>query len=229
MRVEASTIQRVLDDASEAVEDGRGLGGTGFWDAVSIVKKDPSLVPEYGEQISQIDRRAFTNWALVTVPVVPGTVLMTLATLAGLGLVGYAYIAEDDVVQLVVFFLGVGALLVTTHGLAHLAVGRAVGIRFTHWFIGTVLRPQPGVKVEYASYLSTPAESRAWMHASGAIVTKLVPFAMIGAAVAAGLPAWVSWGLAGIGVASIITDVLWSTSKSDWKKFNRERRFAQES
>lgn len=229
MTVEASTIDRILDDANKAVEAERGLGGTGFWKAVTAVKKNPALVANYGQRISEIDRRAFLNWALVTLPVIPGTILVSLATIIGLGLVGYTYFAEDELVKLIVFVLGFGVLFVTTHGLAHLVVGRAVGIRFTHWFIGTIGRPQPGVKVEYASYLATPPESRAWMHASGAIVSKLIPFALIGAAIAAGLPNWVAWGLVAIGVVAIITDVLWSTSKSDWKKYKRERRFAQES
>jgi hypothetical protein len=67
------------------------------------------------------------------------------------------------------------------------------------------------------------------MHASGAIVTKTLPFLLIGAAIAADLPVWVVWLLAGFGVATIATDVLWSTKASDWKKFRREMRFSQES
>jgi hypothetical protein len=102
-----------------------------------------------------------------------------------------------------------------------------VGIDFTHWFIGTIVRPQPGVKVDYSSYLRTPAMARAWMHASGAIVTKAIPVLLLGAAVAAGLPSWAIWGLVVISVATIATDVLWSTKSSDWMKFRRERRFAQ--
>ena len=69
-----------------------------------------------------------------------------------------------------------GVLLVTTHGLGHLAVGKARGMKFTHWFVGTMQRPQPGVKLDYATYLRVDAVGRAWMHASGAIVTKIVPF-----------------------------------------------------
>src|SRR5690606_7533635 len=102
------------------------------------------------------------------------------------------------------------------------AVGRMLGIRFTSWFIGTLKRPQPGVKIEYVSYLRAEPQDRAWMHASGAIVTKLIPFAMLGAAIAAGLPWWARWGLVGIGVASILTDAIWSTKASDWKKYRRE-------
>ena len=102
-----------------------------------------------------------------------------------------------------------------------------MGMKFTHWFMGTIRRPTPGVKLDYASYLRSPAASRAWMHASGAIVTKLMPFIFLGAAFAAGVPTWVVWALVVIGVVQIATDVLWSTKASDWKKFKREMEVAQ--
>jgi hypothetical protein len=67
------------------------------------------------------------------------------------------------------------------------------------------------------------------MHASGAVVTKIVPFALIGAALAAAVPSWVIWVLLVVGFGQIATDVLWSTKASDWKKYLREMTFAQSS
>jgi bacteriorhodopsin len=67
------------------------------------------------------------------------------------------------------------------------------------------------------------------MHAAGAIVTKLIPFLMIGVGLAADAPAWSIWALVAIGLIEIATDVLWSTSSSDWKKFKREMSFVQPS
>lgn len=214
-------VGSALEKAESNLSAGKSLDGTGFWAAVTRVKKDPALVERYGERIAAIDETAFRNWALVVVPVLPGTILALVATVVGLGLVGWAY-RLDDMAAVIVFYLGFGIVLVTTHGLAHLAVGRMLGIRFTSWFIGTLKRPQPGVKIEYVSYLRAEPQDRAWMHASGAIVTKLIPFAMLGAAIAAGLPWWARWGLVGIGVASILTDAIWSTKASDWKKYRRE-------
>jgi hypothetical protein len=95
-------------------------------------------------------------------------------------------------------------------------------MRFTHWFIGEITLPQPGVKVDYATYLVVPARRRAWMHASGAITSKLIPFLLLPAAVISGQPTWVVWSVAAFGLISIVTDVLWSTKVSDWKKFRRE-------
>jgi hypothetical protein len=99
-------------------------------------------------------------------------------------------------------------------------------MRFTHWFVASISQPQPGVKLNYRSYLRTPPRRRAWMHAAGALVTKLIPFLVIPAALAADLPGWVIWVLVTVGVATIITDVVWSTKASDWKRFRREMRHA---
>jgi hypothetical protein len=60
------------------------------------------------------------------------------------------------------------------------------------------------------------------MHASGALATKIVPFALAPAALAADLPTWVAWVLVIAGLGMIATDIAWSTKSSDWKKFRRE-------
>lgn len=223
--MDRAQILATLDEAAAAVERGDGLAGTGFWKAVGALKRSPTLAEDLGGRVADIDRRAFEDWAFVTIPVGPGTALALAGTAVGLGAVGASYYVGEPWNWLV-FGAGTIVLLVPTHGLGHLAVGRAMGMRFTHWFVGKPRQPQPGVKVDYASYLRTPARQRAWMHASGAIVTKLVPFALIPAAVAADLPGWVVWLLAGVGVAQLATDALWSTRSSDWKKFRREMKYA---
>lgn len=226
--MESSGIERALATAEAQVAAGHGLAGTGFWAAVATVKTDGDLVDRYADRIAAIDQDAFAQWALLTVPKVVGTSLALLGTGAGLALVGASY-SLDGLAAVVIFYLGFGALLVSTHALAHLIVGQIFGIQFTRWFVASLTRPQPGVKIDYATYLRAPASRRAWMHASGALVTKIIPFALIGGAIAAGLPTWAVLGLAVIGTAMIITDVLWSTTSSDWMKYRREMKFAQTS
>jgi hypothetical protein len=226
--MEISQIDAVLDQAEAEVSQGRPPGPVGFWKAVSAVKANPHLIDGYADRIGIIDRRAFENWALYTVPLWVGNVVMILGTIVGLALVGWAYRLQETPAGLV-FLLGVGVLMVTTHGLAHLIVGAAQGMRFTDWFIGSIRRPQPGLKVDYATYLRTKAASRAWMHGSGVIVTKLVPLGLLGAAFAADLPVWSIVVLIVVGLFAILTDVLWSTKFGEWKKFRREMRFAQDS
>jgi hypothetical protein len=224
--MDRNEIEAALDRAEAGIAAGAGVGGTGFWKAVSAVKRDPSLVEEYAERIGDIDRRAFEHWALLTVPAGIGTATMVIGTLVGLGLVLAAYSAEETAAG-ILLLLGTGITLTTTHGLAHQAVGMLTGMRITHWFIGTIGRPQPGVKVDYATYLRTPAKSRAWMHASGAILSKAIPFFALGPALVIPVPGWATAILVVLGVGQIITDVLWSTKASDWKKFRREMSFAE--
>ncbi len=228
MTVETPEIDQVLTTASESVASGAGLAGTGFWRAVNAIKKDSELVGTHAARVAGIDQAAFAQWAWFKVGFRTGTTLMIVGTLVGLGLVAWAYYLED-LLAVLAFFAGVGIVLVTTHGLGHLVVGSAVGIRFTGWFVGTPKQPQPGVKVDYESYLRVPARRRAWMHASGALVTKAIPFLLLPSAIAAGLPAWSVWVLALVGLATIITDIAWSTKSSDWKKFRREMSLSQTS
>jgi hypothetical protein len=65
------------------------------------------------------------------------------------------------------------------------------------------------------------------MHASGAIVTKLIPFLALIPALLIPVQAWVSWLLLGVGVVQMFTDLLFSTRASDWMKFKREMGFAR--
>jgi hypothetical protein len=225
VRVPPTTIEESLSRAEEAVAAGEGLAGTGFWPAVSEVKRSPELVDRYADRIARIDARAHRNWSLLQVPLGTGTFIAVGVTLAGFAAIWWTYYLTGWT-QVVVFVVGMGLLFGSTHALAHFVMGRLFGIRFSYWFVGEVKQPQPGVKIDYSSYLRTGANRRAWMHASGAIVTKTIPFLLIGAAIAADLPTWFPWALAGLGVVMLLLDVFWSTKSSDWKKFLRERTFA---
>ncbi len=221
-------IESALTTSEEAVDRGdAALGPTGFWKAVGAVKRDPRLVPDYADRIGSIDRRAFEAWALFTVPAALGTALMAIGTVIGFGVVLWAY-SLDQPANGVALLIGTGITLMTTHGLAHMAVGGVFGIRFTHWFIGSMKRPQPGVKTDYATYLRADAKHRAWMHASGAVLTKLIPFFALGPALVMEAPWWTTALLIVVGMGQIITDVVWSTGSSDWKKYRREMRYAQQ-
>ncbi|MFO7293661.1 MAG: hypothetical protein FWJ92_12590 [Actinomycetes bacterium] len=218
-------IVAALDRAEAALDEGKSLRGTGFWKAVEEVKRRPELASRLGPRIAAIDQRAFRNWALWTVPFESGLAAAGAITLAGVALIARSTRARRPW-NWMLFWMGTVVLLGSTHTLGHVAVGRAFGMRFTDWYIGSITRPQPGVKVDYATYLVTPARQRAWMHAAGAIVTKLVPFALVPIARAASLPRWSRVALWLLGLGQIVTDVLWSVDASDWKKFRREMRHA---
>lgn len=221
-----ATLVEALERAERALDEGRGLEGTGFWGAVSRARRDPALAGRHAERIARIDRAAFERGVRIRVPAWVGTALLAGGSAVGIAAVGVAG-RLDEVVAEIVFLVGLGALLVSTHSLAHWIVGRAVGIRFTHYFLGGPPPPRPGAKTDYASYLRTPARSRALMHASGAVVTKIVPFALVPVALAADLWGGIVVLLLAVGALGILTDVVFSTKSSDWKKVRRELRAAR--
>jgi hypothetical protein len=196
------------------------LNGTGYWPAVKEIKHDPALTEQFVDRIGAIDDVAFNTWARLVLPLWAGTVLAVIGALIGLVLIG----ASEFIPSLngIMFLLGTGVLIGTTHGLGHIVVGTIGGIQFTAWFIGRG-RPQPGVKTDYATYLNATPRSRAWMHAAGAIVTKAIPFLLIPVSVLMpAIPTWVPLTLLGLGITQIVTDVVWSTKSSDWAKYRRE-------
>jgi hypothetical protein len=246
------SIDAALARAEEVVTNGRSLRGTRFWRAVERVKRDPALVERYADRIATIDRRAFENGVKLRLPAWVGLVGLTAMSLFGALAVAVARRACTfcgitsssalltgrsnsgvDVYRWrgfvpIAFLVGFGALLIGTHCLAHWIVGRAVGIRFTHVFLGGPPPPRPGLKTDYATYLRASPRARALMHASGAVLTKLVPFALLPVSLALydGWP-WLTWILLFIGVVQIVTDVFLSTKVSDWKKVKRELRAAR--
>jgi hypothetical protein len=203
---------------------------------VRAVKKDPSLIDAYAVRIGRIDRRAFESRVRMAVPLWFGLLLLLAATatgiiaiLAAVELGPCCLSGRADRLRVLFvpasFLVGLGALIIGTHSLAHWIVGTVLGIRFTHVFLGGPKPPRPGVKSDYASYLRASPRARAWMHASGAIVTKIVPFALVPAAMAL-YDEWpfLVYVVVAVGIAQIVTDVVLSTKVSDWMKFSRELR-----
>jgi hypothetical protein len=226
-----------LSEAERALE-GSGkpdLKRIGFWRAVGAVKRDRTLVDRYADRIGTIDREAFERSVRLRFPAALGVVFDVVGTVVGVGLIGLTVVPPPPGApppfwvfspwHELVFLAGMGAILVASHTLTHWIFGTLAGIRFTHWFAPAALKA-PGFKTDYASYLRTRAVARAWMHASGAIVTKLVPFAAYPFALQAGLEPWAIWLILAIGVIQVVTDALWSVRASDWKKFKREMRAA---
>lgn len=217
-------ISAALEAAEVALDQSRGLEGTGFWKAVSAARQDPALAEEFGERIAVLDTRAFESAVKLRVPAPLGTAILAGGTLAGFAAVFGASSLDNQSMRTAVFLGGFGALEVSTHSLAHWLVGSVMGMKFTHYFIGGPPPPRPGTKIDYRSYLKVPPVQRAVMHASGAVVTKVIPFALVPVAADLDLPRWVIPVLLVVGVGQIATDALLSTKTSDWKKVKRELR-----
>ena len=226
-RVDAEQIEAMLQACEASLASGGrvNLRELGFWRAVGAVKRHPDWIERYADRIAAIDRAAFERAVWPTLPLPVGTGLLSAGALLGTLLVSSTPRIERRW-RGATLLVGTAALLATTHDLAHLLVGQALGMRFSHWFLDGPARVQPGLKLDYAAYLRAPASARAWMHASGALVTKIVPFAALGLTAGARVPAWARACLVAIGGLQLATDALFSVRQSDWKRFRRERRLA---
>jgi hypothetical protein len=213
------------------------LGELGFWRLVRRVKLEPGLARHWAEDVGRIDRIAFERWVRPRFPVWLGNAILLGASAILIASVPVAVALARDaaepepVLPGLMIVAAAGGLSGSLHDLAHWLVGRMVGLRFTWYFFDGPLRIQPGIKVDYASYLRASPGARAWMHASGALVSKAAPFAVFAAAYlphrAAGydlFPSWSMWAVLAIGVGQLVSDLLFSTRKSDWKKVRRELR-----
>ena len=220
-------IDAALTAAEHELAEGHSpdLAVIGFWRAVTAVKKRRVLVDRYAERIARIDRGAFRLRVRLVLPAAIGAALLALAAIFGLVALFVAASRDHPLRELAVL-VGMGALLVATHDLAHLVTGAIWGIRFTDWFIAPPM-PQPGLKLDYASYLRATPVQRAWMHASGAIVSKIVPFAAVPYALAIGCDTRCVAILLAVGAVSIVTDLLFSIRAADWKRFRREMKLAR--
>lgn len=225
--MDANQVEAILQacEASLAAGERVNLRELGFWRAVGAVKRHPEWVERYAGRIATIDRTVFERAVSPTLPLPVGTALLSAGALIGLLLVSSTPRIERRW-RGAGLLVGTAALLATTHDLGHLLVGRALGIGFSHWFLDGPTRLQPGLKVDYASYLRASASARACMHASGALVTKVVPFATLALVAGVRVPAWARASLVGIGALQLATDALFSVRQSDWKRFRRELRLA---
>jgi hypothetical protein len=222
-RDEGEELARIEAAVREGSTD---LSALGFWSVVRRLKADPSLAERWAEQAGRIDREAFERRMRWRFPVWLGNA----ALLGGVAVGGIAIVLsaafDDGLLKGLALAASAGILSVSVHCPAHWAVGRAAGLRFVAYYPGGPVKVQPSLKIDYASYLRTPAAARARMHAAGAVASKVAPFVSLVMWPLTGAPLWAGLAVLGLGLLQIVSDVVWSTKHSDWKKFLRERRYA---
>jgi hypothetical protein len=231
---ELARIEAEVDRGNTDLED------LGFWSLVRKVKVEPRLAAHWADVVGRIDRKAFERRVRPTFPIWFGNGVLLVGTVV---LIVAAFVAvrlargpseTGATVAGVLALVAAGGLSVTLHCPAHWLVGRLAGMRFLRYFIGGPLKVTPGIKAAYATYLRVDPGARAAMHASGAVASKIAPFAVFAPLYlihrGAGyelFPEWSLWAILGLGVLEILTDAIWSRKKSDWKKVGRERRLAR--
>lgn len=234
-------FQEMFARIERAVESGdTDLRRLGFWKLVDQVKLEPQLAHHWADVVGRIDRKAFEARVRPRFPVWLGNLLLFSGTVVLAALVPVALALAEGFDEprpgwagFLILVAG-GGLAVTVHDPAHWVAGRLARIRFLGYFLDGPFLIQPGLKAEYASYLRATPRGRAIMHAAGALATKAAPFAVFAPAYIrharldyALLPSWSLWGLLALGALQIVTDIVWSTKASDWKKVRRELRIAR--
>jgi hypothetical protein len=222
-------LGRELDRIESAVDRGdTDLGRLGFWRIVRLIKLDDEVIERHADQVGRIDAKAFDARFPHRVPLWLGNALL-IATIAVGVVAAWAAVlfavdtsSEGGTTVGVALLVAALAWMVGFHSSTHFVVGRLGGIRFRRYFFALPPPPLPGLKTDYATYVRASPLARAWMHASGAIATKLAPFFALALAPATGAPGWSVVVLLGLGVFQIASDVVFSTKASDWKKVRRE-------
>lgn len=220
-----SDLSRIEAEVASGATDLRSLG---FWKLVSQVKADPALVESLADRLAAVDLKAFRAGAGFRAPVWLGNLIM--AAQAALGAAAVAFALAPRTSQIgsgIALIVAAGFWSVSFHCPAHWLAGRMGKIRFTDYFLGGPPPPRPGLKIDYASYLRADPRARAWMHASGALATKVAPFLALAFWPASGAPWWSAAVLIVLGAVQITTDVLFSVRSGDWKKFRREMALAR--
>jgi hypothetical protein len=211
-----------------AVAEGQtDLAALGFWRLLSKVKRDPVLSAHWADAAGRIDRVAFESRVRLRVPIWFGNAVLVGATAAGVAAVIIAVQTTSPMVAGLGLVFAAADWSASVHGLAHWLAGRAAQIRFTSYFFDRLFPPTPGVKTDYATYLRASPEARAWMHASGAIASKIAPLVALAFWPATVAPVWAALVIAAYTLVLIVIDVIYSVRYSDWKKVRRELRVAR--
>jgi hypothetical protein len=225
---ERDEIGADLDRIEAAVAAGNtDLRALGLWAIVSTVKLDRALVDEHAAQIGRIDTAAFRSRVRLRVPVWVGNALLSAGTVTGALAVVAACLWQSPLWKGLALVAAGLIWSLCVHSPTHWLVGVLVGIGWTDYFLGGPAPPRPSLKSDYGTYLRADPDSRAWMHASGAIATKLAPFVALAFWPLSGAPWWAAAVLAAYGVLQIVIDVMFSIRSSDWKKFRREKGVAR--
>lgn len=220
--------RRELERIEAAVDAGdHDLRSLGFWRLLASVKLDADRSRAAAAAAGRIDRKAFEARVPRRFPVALGNAVLLVETLLGGLSAWFAARTSSATLAGLALLLAGGIWSVAVHDLAHWLAGRAGGIRFDSYFLGGPFPPRPGLKIAYATYLRASPRARVLMHASGAVATKLAPFAALAFWPATAAPAWAAWGLLALGMLLIATDIAFSVHSSDWKRVRRELRVAR--
>ncbi len=219
----------------EVAKGNYNLRELGFWRVVFQIKKDRALIDRFADRIGAIDAKAFRA-RRIKVGLWTGHLLELAITLAGLYLLSVGLYHQDPSTRGWALLLAAFVLSASLHPFAHYLVGRAVGMRFLGYYPRGLyiffrkgeggIHVEPVIKMDYATYLRASPLARAAMHASGAVVTKIIPLALTVLALKTGAAVIPTIAIATMAILYILTDIFYSTRLGDWGYALRELRSA---
>ena len=166
------------------------------------------------------------------IPLVLGNGIDVLGIVVGIYLLVAGFDINTVPLRFLVYLLSWMCLVFFPHCLAHFAVGRLVGVRFTHYLLGkssiTELRlpvisalssaiPLLTLKIDHGALKSVGPGARAVMFASGAVVSMILPFLVVVVSIGR-LPVIWSVGLLLISVVNICFDLYYSPRAGDFSR-----------
>jgi hypothetical protein len=179
-----ATLEKTLNEAE-------------FWRLVSRVKRSRALAEKYAERIARIDAEIFRRRAKLRVSVALGSAgMILLAAIAAILFLLAPSLGAN--LHGLIILLATFLLMTALHPLAHLAAGKALGMRFLFYFPDGPAKIEPTLKVDYASYLRASSKARAAMHLSGIAASILATLIGFLAAYVTQAPGFATFALAAL-------------------------------
>jgi hypothetical protein len=168
-------VQKTLDEIEGEFDKGNygAARNLGFWRVVKAAKEDPALSDRFADRIGAIDKRLFESKSWVKLDYNAGTLIELLGALSGVVIL-YLALTSRDIYATILYLASAIVLMTALHPISHSIAARLFGIRFHFYFLNGPLLIEPTLKVDYATYVKTPAKRRAIFHLAGAINSTLV-------------------------------------------------------
>lgn len=138
----------------------------------------------------------------------------------------YSFVTEH-IVSIISFLIGAALILVVTHPLAHIFIGRLYGIKIIKAYLGGVAKFEPTVIADFLTYFSAGPKQRRNYHAAGSITTVLTSLIIFLIVLFLSYSFYIKILALIIFIAILLTDVFFSPKYSDWKRARKELKYKE--
>jgi len=164
-------LQLKIEALEQAVKEKRASMRE-FYALVKEIRKEPGAISTYAGRLGEINRLIFFSEHRFRVPMVLGTGIELLVFFLAAGLGSATILQENSLAIVVAQVLTVSTL----HPLAHVLAGKSLGMGFLGYYFNGPMKIEPGVKVDYASFLVRTSKERAFFFFAGVLGTLIPAF-----------------------------------------------------